>query len=147
MIIGTRGGLCNRFLPGKLENPLAVEVDHDGRGHTDGRKHIPRQTDVVRLVEGLGELRGTFAGDLDQLVEGFAVGHGGDLLGREAVIDQHLARKFILGREDVVKLRAEFAFNRPADQRFAVESPDVLPWNTARSAPRRDYRYTISSGE
>ena len=48
----------------ELENPLAVEVDHHRRGHADGGEDIPRQADVVRLVEDLGEVLGAFAGDL-----------------------------------------------------------------------------------
>ncbi len=111
------------LLPGhplsrELANPLAVEVDHDGGGDADGGKDIPRQANVVRLVEGLGEVRGAVAGDLDQLVERLADGQRlfGDLRGREAALDEQLPREFILGREDVIELRAEFALDRPADQ-------------------------------
>ena len=54
---------------------------------------------MVRLVEDLGEVRGGVAGDLDQLVEGFADGDRllGGLLGREAVLNQQLPGEFILG--------------------------------------------------
>jgi len=51
----------------------------------------------------------------------------GDLRGREATLDEQLPREFILGREDVVKLRAEFALNRPADQDGAWENPIHMP--------------------
>src|ERR1035441_6332992 len=119
------GGLS----PRELENPLAVEVDHHGRGDADGGKDIPRQADVVRLVKGLGEVRGTFASDLDEFLEGFPDRQRlfGDLRGGEAALDEQLPGKLILRREDVVELRAELALDRPADQGGAKIECDLIP--------------------
>ncbi len=62
------------------QQPLTVDIDADGGNGAYGAYDVPGHAYVMALVEDLGQLAATLAGELNQFMKGLPLRNGGHIL-------------------------------------------------------------------